>query len=61
MLISASAGYDPRVAPVALKKIDSRHHLSHFMEERIKYMTRAEVMQKAVGIYEERRKTWAIN
>ena len=60
MLLSASAGYDPRVAPVALQKMDSGHHLFHFMEERIKHMTQPEVMQKAVDIYEERRKGRAI-
>ncbi|WOH12218.1 hypothetical protein DCAR_0831720 [Daucus carota subsp. sativus] len=61
MLLSASAGFDPRVAPVALQKINSERHLSHLMEERMKYMTQPEVMQKAVDIYEERRKGCAIN
>ncbi|XP_063949131.1 mitochondrial metalloendopeptidase OMA1-like isoform X1 [Daucus carota subsp. sativus] len=60
MLLSASAGYDPRVAPVALQKTDSEHRQFHFMEERIKHMTQPEVMQKAVDIYEGRRKGRAI-
>lgn len=52
MFLSASAGYDPRVAPVALGKLETEHGLSSFLEERNKFLSQPKVMQEAVSIYE---------
>ena len=63
MLSSASAGYDPRVVLLALRKMrrdlrrldGSKIPLLH-LEKRIEYASTPEVMQKAVSVYQERMK-----
>ena len=67
MLLSASAGYDPRFAPTALSNPDEYLDLKFVKynqlpfsklenSERIEFMTKPEVMQEAVRIYQEKRK-----
>ena len=56
MLLSASAGYDPRVAPMALAKMKREDVCMLFEDQRIAYMARPEVMQQAVTIYEAKKK-----
>lgn len=57
MILAASAGYDPRVAPTALemmkRDIRGNDEILFLLEERIKFMTQPEVMQEAVSIYEK--------
>lgn len=61
LLLSASAGYDPRVALLALRKMKrdlkklkgSEVPLLH-LKERIEFVSKPEVMQKAVSVYQER-------
>lgn len=64
MLLAASAGYDPRVAPKALRmmKRDFKGNdaLLFLLEERIKFMAQPEVMQEAVSIYEKTMKKQGI-
>lgn len=63
MLLSASAGYDPRVVLLALKKMKrdlkklkgSEIPLLH-LKERIEFVSKPEVMQKAISVYQERTK-----
>ncbi|KAL1805980.1 hypothetical protein ACET3Z_029048 [Daucus carota] len=67
MLLSASAGYDPRFAPTALSNPDEYLDLKFVKynqlpfsklenSERIEFMTKPEVRQEAVRIYQEKRK-----
>ncbi|XP_063938768.1 mitochondrial metalloendopeptidase OMA1-like isoform X1 [Daucus carota subsp. sativus] len=67
MLLSASAGYDPRFAPTALSNPDEcldlkfvKYNQLPFSKlensERIEFMTKPEVMQEAVRIYQEKTK-----
>ncbi|KAL8148271.1 hypothetical protein AgCh_005586 [Apium graveolens] len=57
MLLAASAGYDPRVAPRALEMMKGEcrenDELLFLSEVRIKFMAQPEVMQAAVSIYEK--------
>ncbi|KAL1805975.1 hypothetical protein ACET3Z_029043 [Daucus carota] len=67
MLLSASAGYDPRFAPTALPNPDVYLNLEPVkynevpfakleLAERIEFMTKPEVMQEAVRIYQSKSK-----
>lgn len=57
MLLAASAGYDPQVAPMTLKKMQAitESHGAYFddLEKRIEFLSQPEVMQEAVSIYQE--------
>lgn len=57
MLLSASSGYNPGVAPMILKKMQAitEQHGAHLydLEKRIEFLSQPKVMQEAVSIYEE--------
>ena len=62
LLLMASAGYDPRVAPRVYKKFGqiSRQTLLHdyisthpSSEKRVELLSQAQVMEKALSVYED--------
>ncbi|KAK2653668.1 hypothetical protein Ddye_013524 [Dipteronia dyeriana] len=55
LMLLASAGYDPRVAPKALEKLDQINgdYIYPSAKERAQLLAQAEVMEEALCIYRE--------
>lgn len=54
MFLSASAGYDPQVAPVVLRNKTGKDGPCPFMAKRIESISHPQVMQEAVAIYQKK-------
>ncbi|KAK0598613.1 hypothetical protein LWI29_036304 [Acer saccharum] len=57
LMLLASAGYDPRVAPKALEKLDqfTGDKMNPSVKERAQLLAQAKVMEEALAIYTETR------